>query len=226
MPSFSSSTSDPRDDPPHVIFVELTDALASIAPRGVDVGVRRISITDVELLTLAEGSLTAEMAEERRAEFATGRVLLRDLLSTAGPILRSDSRAPILPVGAVGSLAHDRHHAVAAVTWQLGTRAIGVDLEPVGPGPLTSDEAAIIVRDDDVVPDPLAAFVMKEAAYKAWSTLGGPVLGHHDVRVEHQGQTFTAAVLVEQRPTIRTTFSGALARTPHHWLALVVVESP
>lgn len=213
-----------RGDSPDAAADELAEALAAMTPPGVIFGVRRISISDVDRLTPGENDLTAVMADVRRAEFASGRALLHDLLATNEPILRAPNGAPSLPRGVVGSLAHDRHRAIAVVTARAGVSAIGVDFEPITADPLTNDDAAIIVRDDDVVPGPLAAFVMKEAAYKAWSGLGGPMLDHHDVRIDHDGDAFRATVLIDSDAAMRTELVGRVAQTPRHYLALVIVS--
>lgn len=224
----ASDTSDAslgaRSGTPDVVVDELADALAGSAPSGVSVGVQRISLSDVERLARSELGLTTGMVDVRRAEFASGRALLHRLLGIDDPILRASNGAPSFPPGVVGSLAHDREFAIGIVTHRPDVATIGVDLEPVAADTLTDEEAAIIVRGDDSVPGPLAAFVMKEAAYKAWSSLGGPMIDHHDVRIDHDGDEFRATVLVDPPPALPTEFTGRLTRTTRHWLALVVVE--
>lgn len=217
---------DSADPAPDAGAAELAGALRAAAPRGVDVGVRRITTGDAERLHPAERELTVKMAPTRLAEFATGRHLVRELTGTRDAVLRAVTGAPIMPRRWIGSLAHDRVHAIAAVTTRADVAAIGVDLEPVHTAALTGEEAAIIVRDDDVVDDVLAAFVMKEAVYKAWSVLGGALLDHHDVRVEQEGDSFRAHVVAgagSPPAPSRTAFAGRLSSTSGHRLALVVV---
>lgn len=199
-------------------------ALDELAPDGVGVGVRRISSADVASLLPAERDGTDAMADVRLAEFATGRVLLRRLLGTSEPIVRSPDRAPSLPPGTKASLAHDRRHAIAAVSHDPEVVALGIDLERIGEREVTAEMAAMIVRADDVTPDALCAFVMKEATYKAWSRLGGAMLEHHDVRVEARGTRFSAHVVAHPSPGVPTSFDGAIRRTAKEWVALVVVR--
>ncbi len=185
-------------------------------------GVRAVSLHDADLLAPDERLFTTSMSDVRRAEFASGRALLRDLTGAAGPIMRRPNRAPDLPAGVVGSLSHDRRYAVAVITRRSDVSAIGIDVEPTGGAALSDAEATLIVRADDVVPSALAAFVMKEATYKAWSVLGGPMLEHHDVRVAHDDGRFEATVLDPSAPSPQTTFTGTLVRTSDYWIALVI----
>ena len=78
--------------------------------------------------------------------------------------------------------------------------------------------ARIILREDEVGLDPHLAFNLKEATYKAWSTLGGPLIDHHDVRIAAETETFRAHVVAED-----IWFSGSFAKVQGCWLSLVVV---
>ena len=99
----------------------------------------------------------------------------------------------MLPVGVVGSLAHDAEIAVAAVTGVRDASAIGIDVESIAT--LEREVADLILRSDDQVHDATLALVLKEAAYKAWSTVGGRLLGHHDMSVAiGDDSTFSATV--------------------------------
>lgn len=153
----------------------------------------------------------------RRAEFATGRALLRRMLQTEAPIGRSAKGAPAWPPGLVGSLAHDRQHAVAAIGSADQYRAIGIDIEPLG---ATDDDELreSVLRADDPDIDPVAAFVMKEAAYKAWSDLGGEIVGPLAVRLRVDGDNFTA-----EMPSPQMTVHGTLVNTGEAWLAIAAV---
>ncbi len=201
----------------------MADALAEIAPAGVTIGARRISLADWESLAPAERLLTESMRSARRAEFSTGRRLLHDLLGSDTPILIGDRGEPVVPPEVVASLAHDREYAIGAVAHRDAVDAIGIDLEPTAGHPLTSDEAALILRPDDVVPSALAAFVMKEAAYKAWSISGGHLLEHHEMHIACADDAFVATVRPHEPPADRATphhFIGRLARTAQHQVAL------
>ena len=183
--------------------------------------VSALEIDDVHVAALHadEMSLVSTACDVRRAEFATGRVLLRRLLATSGPIGRAAHGAPDWPVGIVGSLAHDCHHAVAAIGSANEYRAIGIDIEPHGEHGDT-DLRDSVLRTDDPNIDPVAAFVMKEAAYKAWSDLGGEVVGPLEVRLQVDANTFTAHM-----PSPVMTVHGAFIDTGDAWLAIAIIGS-
>ena len=153
----------------------------------------------------------------RRREFASGRALLRDLIGMDVPIPSGRDRAPILPPGVCGSLAHDDGFVVAAVASRTDFRSLGVDIEPIDP--LDQMTAAAILRADEAGLDAHLAFTLKEAAYKAWSGAGGGMLEHHDVRVSIVGSQFRAEVV-----TAETTLEGAFTTAGGRWLALVAVN--
>ena len=130
----------------------------------------------------------------RQVEFATGRALLRMLLDTPAAI----------PIGAVRvrhscpaawsrTLAHDAELVAAAVAPVGHVTALGIDLEPSGP--MSAAEAAVVLRPEEEGIDPRLAFVLKEAAYKAWSTLGGELLDFHDVQLAVDGDRYAADIL-------------------------------
>jgi len=192
------------------------DALAALAPAGVRTGVRRIDPADVDLLAPIERAAVARAVAKRRREFATGRVLLRELLGSSDGIAVADGRAPVWPPGWSGSLAHDHEQAVAAVSDAPSVRALGIDVEPVTP--LEADLARLILRPDEAGLDAHLAFSLKEAAYKAWSATGGRMLDHLDVRLTLDGDRFTALV-VEDGVRLDGRSAVAAGRT----LALVVV---
>jgi 4'-phosphopantetheinyl transferase EntD len=129
---------------------------------------------------------------KRQHEFASGRALLHELLGSDDPVLVGPSRAPRWPAGVHGSLAHDDQLAVAAVSREPCVRALGIDIEPATP--LSRDLATAICRAEEHALDAHLVFTLKEAAYKAWSALGGRVLDHHDVVVAVDGTSFVACV--------------------------------
>ena len=178
--------------------VAIEEALQRLAPRGVATGARAIDAADESMLRGDELTAIATAAPRRRREFATGRALLRELLGRDVAIAATSDRRPAVPDGWVASLAHDADTVVAALAQVSRVIALGIDIEPVAV--LDSDVAQLVVRPDDRVTDPLVGFVLKEAAYKAWSTTGGRMLEHHDVRVDAdpadpRGAAFTATVL-------------------------------
>ena len=204
--------------PPEV----LSTALARLAPEGVAIGVRRISEADASELHEVEAAHVERAVPKRRNEYASGRRLLRDLLRSDETIPTADDRKPMLPDGAVGSLAHDDHFVVAAVAKADDFGALGVDVEPATP--LAGSLATAIVRPDEHL-DAHLAFTLKEAVYKAWSTGGGPMLEHHDVRLEvNEGDPDGRPVPYRGEVVASgTVLNGHFTRAGGRWLALVTV---
>jgi 4'-phosphopantetheinyl transferase EntD len=196
----------------------LGGALQNLVGSGVRSGVRLISSCDLERLDPRERSFVESAVSSRQREFASGRALLHDVLGSSEPVLVTPTRAPLFPPGVVGSLAHDREVAVAIVGRSERARAVGVDVEPAVP--LDQALVEIIVRDDDEVDDAHLAFTAKEAAYKAWSSMGGGILDHHDVRVRFDDDHFVATVLLAA-----LELRGAWATVAGRHLAAVVVPA-
>ncbi|MFN8020214.1 MAG: hypothetical protein U0Q03_01690 [Acidimicrobiales bacterium] len=191
-------------------------ALRALAPSSVRVGARTIDAADEAGLHPDEAAIVAGAVAKRRREFATGRALLRSLLGTDGPVTVLATRAPAVPAGVVASLAHDDELAVAVVSTDPRVVAVGIDVEPEGA--VDGEVAAVVLRPEEHGLDPTWVFVVKEAVYKAWSTTGGRMLGHDDVRVTPGAQGgFTAMVLDAHRE-----FTGSSARVGGRVVALVV----
>lgn len=171
---------------------DLLARLVALAPEDCRIQLRPIAPTDLALLTAEETALIPSAGELRRREFATGRAMLRELLPGSGSIGRAPTGAPLLPHGRVGSLAHDRVAALAVVGPSDRFVALGIDLEHLGPDSADDELRDAVLRTDDAELHPTAAFVIKEAAYKAYSALGGPMLGPLEVRVEVTDETFRA----------------------------------
>lgn len=197
----------------------LADALRAVAPAGVVVASLPLDDGHLAHLHPDEAALVACARELRRREFATGRALLHRLLPGSGAILRTAAGAPQFGEATVGSLAHDRHHALAAIASAAEFAAVGVDLEPqMRPAHDRDHELAdAVLRDDDPAIDTFAAFTMKEAVYKAWSALGGPVVGPLDVRLIGAGTAFVAAM--PSWPDVQVVSVSAAG----YWLALAAV---
>lgn len=154
-------------------------------------------------------------------EFATGRALLRQLLGRDIAIPASGDRRPAVPEEWVASLAHDAHVAVAALAPAWRVQALGIDIERKGT--LDRDVVDVVVRPDDVVSDPLLAFVLKEASYKAWSAIGGRMLEHHDVHISAESPDATCSAFVATILPDRVELHGRYASSGDAWLALVAV---
>jgi 4'-phosphopantetheinyl transferase EntD len=185
-----------------------------LLPDGVRGGVRLVDATD-ELGLFAEERAVVERAIlSRRREFATGRALLRCLTGVDAAIPTDADRRPVLPPGVVGSLTHDGRVVVAVTSTEPSFCGLGVDIEPHG---VASDElATAIIRPDDHIHDATLALVIKEAAFKAWSRSGRPLLDHQQVRIaEVSGRDALAVVLPTSEPIV--VRAGAVAG---RWLAV------
>lgn len=205
-----------------VVVADLVlSALDDLVPDTVRCGVRPIAGADASLLIGEELHHVRRAVATRRSEFAAGRALLRQLTGTHGAIGVLPNRAPDPPPGWVVSLAHDPEIVVAIAAPRSEVDRLGVDVEPIAP--LDPGVAAIVLRPDDDGVDPLAAFVMKEAAYKAWSEPDRPILEHHDVRLRiGPGPTaFTAEVVRADLPG--PILSGRFARAANRWIAVAVL---
>lgn len=196
----------------------LAAAVRTLRAPGVRTGVRRIDPADVAGLFPSEADHVRAASPTRRFEFASGRALLRDLLGQQLALPVDVHRRPSFPPGTTGSLSHDGELVVAAVSESPAVAAIGIDLEPATL--LEPEVAELVVRPDDADIDPHLLFTLKEAAYKAWSSLGGAMLEFHDVRVLVSASTFVAEVV----PT-GSTFDGRWTEAAGRWLAFVVVTS-
>lgn len=229
---------DRRLQPVHAIAVELAELAAALAslvatatlePYGIEAGALAIDARHEAGLHPDESAIIELAVARRRAEFATGRALLRGLIGAPGPVLTLTSRAPSVPLGVVASLAHDREFAVAAVHRNAATRggphvvALGIDIEPAGS--VDTESAAVVLRPDEQSLDPTMAFVAKEAAYKAWSTSGGAVLDHADVRITCSPGDLPQEFAAEFLGT-STIVRGVFTRTSTRWLALAVLDAP
>lgn len=188
-------------------------------PDHLKVGVRAISDADVALLHAVELTQINKVVPGRRNEFATGRALLRGLLESNAELPVGPNRAPLLPPDARGSLAHDEEWAIAAVSRDSRVASIGLDMER--DVELHQDLGRIIVRPDEDHLDPLLAFVLKEATYKAWSGLGGRLLEHQDVRLVVGSRDSFDAEVIETG----ATFYGRWVRSAGRVFAIVVVRS-
>lgn len=169
----------------------LLSAMMSMAPPGIRFGCRTIRVGDEHLLLPEEQrAVTTRDLEVRRASGAA-RHLARNLMVELGrPVVaigRGRFGEPIWPAGVVGSLAHDRVMAVAAVVSGPANVSLGIDVEPAEP--LPDDAVPLVMTAGDefgTANRHLAGrivFAAKEAIYKAVHPLDGVILSHDDVVV-------------------------------------------
>lgn len=82
--------------------------------------------------------------------------------------------------------------AVAAVATADEVAAIGIDVEPKQS--LRPEVARVIARPEEGGVDALTLHVSKEAVFKAWSALGGRIVGPREISVRLSGSRFDARV--------------------------------
>ena len=156
-------------------------------------GARPIDLADSETLCAVERYARSGAASDRRAEFASGRALLRRLIDCHVPIPMMSDRRPLRPPGIRASVAHYEQFVVAVASRVNDLVSLSVDINSYRrfePGVMS-----IIGRVDELGIDPLVVFCVKEAVYEAYSQSGGGFLQHGDVRVALDGLTFVAEVL-------------------------------
>jgi 4'-phosphopantetheinyl transferase EntD len=200
-------------------LAEIRSALRDLAPRHVVTGARRVDRGDERALFPEERSAVRRAVASRRQQFASGRALLRELLGRDVAIPVGSDRRPVLPAPFVASLAHDSEYAVAAATRDRRIAGLGIDIEPVAP--FTPELARHILRTDDELTDPASAFVIKEAAYKAWSRPGRPILDHHDVRITAADDTTILATVLPTGDSLPVHAAFVAGR----WLAVAVAAA-
>jgi len=209
-------------DPEWQDRLDLAGTLGGMQEPGIVTGIRRIDEGDELDLYLPERAHIAAAKPARRREFATGRALLRQLIEQDVAIPVGSDRRPVLPDGVVASLSHDDTWAIAARSLTTEFVAVGIDIEPVEP--LEPEVAATIGHPDDsdiggVVRDPHLVFTIKEAAYKAWSSIGGRMLEHHEIFIVTSDRTFSAYV-----DDLDVIARGSHATAAGRWLALAYIR--
>jgi 4'-phosphopantetheinyl transferase EntD len=151
-----------------------------------------------EPLSVAEEAIVRRAVASRRREFQTGRACARRALAAFGiaapTIGQTPDRAPIWPLGVVGSITHCADYCAAAVARSSEILSLGIDMEKVEP--LTPEMAQIVCRDEEMLAFPppprldldwpLLAFSAKEAFYKCYYPTTRTYLDFHDVSIRFQ----------------------------------------
>ena len=170
----------------------LARALRTLRVPGLLLGHRLIMPGDEHALfpVELEGRESATMKVRRQS--GAVRIVARDLLGQLGrpdaALPRLPSGAPEWPDGIVGSLAHDKQVAVAAVMPSTGSSFIGIDVEPAAPLPPKLMETIATLNErrkyDSDILQSRVLFCAKEAVYKAFNAKTGQSLGFHDVDID------------------------------------------
>jgi len=193
---------------------ELGLSLGALAPPGILIGHRLITVGDEHALLAEEAGPFERSAVHVRRASGAARIVARALLHRLGhemtALPKSLGGAPIWPKGVLGSLAHDSRVAVAAVGASENLEGVGIDVEPAEILPADLLHLVTTPRERArIESDPYRGrlfFVAKEAAYKAVYPLDHAFLGHHDVEVDlaNQQATLRNGRVVELRFCIST----------------------
>jgi 4'-phosphopantetheinyl transferase EntD len=197
------------------------EAIAQLFPYSVCAASVRLSDHLFPLFVEEEEAIFNSVTK-RRIEFAAGRHCARNAMVqlgyTARGIPKGPDRAPIWPIGLVGSITHSADLCVAVLAHRRDYRSIGIDMELVDAVP--SELAKDILRPDETAalnshinPDgadwPTVHFCLKEAAYKAFYPRYRRIIAFQDmrVRVNADDREFIAEPLCISTKD-RSTFRG------------------
>ncbi len=175
------------------------DEIAALFTRPVAVSIAAPAMFEVPPLP-EEAAAVARAVEKRRREFAAGRACARAALArlgcVAGAIPVGPTRAPVWPVGFVGSITHCEGFCCAVAAASDTVAALGVDAEDATE--LDAASARHVLRPDETAallrraaPDgagwPKLAFSAKEAVFKCLHPLTGARFDFHDVAISFSG---------------------------------------
>lgn len=179
----------------------LAAALKRIAPSGVRIRHRMITVGDEHALLAAEATAFWTSALKVRRQSGAARIAARELLSNLGydnALLPRDAAGiPSWPPNLVGSLAHDDDVAVAAIARTTEFAALGIDVEPA----LDIDPELVPIVTTSSERQRYGAglltsrlfFVIKEATYKALYPVDGHFLDFHDVEIDLRSKMCTTS---------------------------------
>ncbi|WP_158569371.1 4'-phosphopantetheinyl transferase family protein [Pseudotabrizicola alkalilacus] len=202
---------------------DLLSALRGIAPDCAGVGWS----DPCAVYPLMPGEVLPGAVPARLREFAAGRFAARMAMAAIGnpaqAIPQGADRAPVWPVGLVGSITHTRAACLAMVIPAATSRGIGIDLE--ADTPLEPDLWEAILRPEERAgmtgAQAKAVFCAKEAAYKAQYAISRTLYGFDAMRVEMQDDHFSA-VFVHSVPPFASgdRIAGRIVRAGGHVLTL------
>ncbi len=152
----------------------------------------------VDDLLPQERIIVENAVEKRQREFATARMIARQLLAEFGvyryPLLNDDDRVPIWPTDLLGSISHCNECCLVAVQRKNnGPINIGVDIEPddpidadLWPAFATEHELRWIKSQNNSNSGRMAhlLFSAKEAVYKCVFPITRKFIEFHDVEIE------------------------------------------
>lgn len=164
----------------------LRDLARRLMPPGHGCAVLSLTQNPAPLLPEEEAAILRAVPKRQR-EFALGRMALRAAIRAAGhdlpaarPIPMRPDRQPDLPPGIRASLSHGGDYCIAVAS-PSGGASIGIDLEPISRTPPEGLAQTVMpfrqrLAAGDQAADPLLAFCIKEAMFKAQYRLTGRML--------------------------------------------------
>ena len=204
----------------------MTSALRALLPQEVAVA---MACGDPPPLRDSEEQYVEKVVAKRRREFALGRACARAALTQLDgrpptPIPVGEHRAPVWPLGVVGSITHTDDLAAAAVAHVRDISALGIDVEVRRP--LLPEVRTLVLTKAELAelaehPWDVVAFSAKESVFKAWFPLTGAWLDFQDVTLTlaRESGTFTAK-------GERLEISGRFALTDEHAVTAVALAAP
>lgn len=204
---------------------DLLAALGRVMPQGVALAAAPADAG------LWPGEDIGTVVPKRLAEFAAGRAAVRVAMQALGhqpvAIPMGADRAPVWPIGLIGTITHCDGLCLAAVARTADWAGIGLDAEPLRPM-----EAALwptLLAEGERVKDgtqALSLFVAKEAAYKAQYALTRQLFGFQTLRIHWQGDSFLAEFTEAVAPFAQGhRLSGQMVRNQTHLAAFVAISA-
>ena len=175
-----------------------------------------------EALFPEERAFIARAVDKRRAEFGSARLCARQALSQLGAaavaLVPGADRAPVWPVGVVGSITHTQGYCGVVVARAERHASLGLDAEQ--DRPLAPELIEMICtpaeRTHGDSRDAILYFAAKEAFYKCQYPLTRQYLDFQDVELELDAQRgeFRARVLrpLPDRPAWLDVLHGKILR--------------
>ncbi|WP_397472514.1 4'-phosphopantetheinyl transferase [Rheinheimera sp.] len=134
---------------------------------------------------------------KRKAEYVAGRFLARMGLESLGSdqhtVFTNPDRSPLWPQAYLGSISHANGVAICAVSKQVHTKHVGIDIETVLEPKIAAELAASILVDSEIplvgsLTNPNAemltlVFSAKESLYKALYPEVGRFFGFESARI-------------------------------------------
>jgi len=194
----------------------------------VRIAVREIRDCDDGLFPEERAAMTRAVPA-RRAEFSTGRVLARELLTALGfdpaPLAPDPDRTPQWPEGVVGSIAHADGVCVVAAARANKIAGVGIDVESEEPLEYESFKVVCTPIERTRIERFRSGggtfakmiYCAKEAAYKCWYPIARAPLEFQDVTTEVDFKRGNFAATVRRG-------AAAGVDAPRHFIGRVFVR--